>query len=127
MEYLVFASPDYPGDTRVLTLRNCGTSAKRLRVAPFFDLALEESPSESVDKIRDETVGSTLLFQNPANDFERGFAFAATNLTGPATETIRTRFFGGPGRNVRTPAMVQTGSADGLAPDHARPGSPAPR
>ena len=120
MEYVVFVSPDFPGDTRILTLRNHGTSAKRLRVAPFFDLALEESPNESVDKIRDETVGSTLLFQNPRNDFERGFAFAGTSLTRPATETIRTRFFGGPGRNVHSPAMVETGSPDGAARDDGR-------
>ena len=100
---------------RLLTLRNTGTEPKRLRVAPFFDLALEESPNESVDKIVDETVGSTLLFQNPRNDFERGFAFAATSMANPATETIRTRFFGGPGRDIHTPAMVETGSADGAA------------
>ena len=120
MEYVVFVPPDFPGDTRILTLRNRGNSAKRLRVAPFFDLALEESPNESVDKIHDETVGSTLLFQNPSNDFERGFAFAGTSLAEPATETIRTRFFGGPGRNVHTPAMVETGSADGAARDDGR-------
>ena len=80
MEYVVFVPPDYPGDMRLLTLRNRGTNPKRLRVAPFFDLALEDSPNASVDKIHDETVGSTLLFQNPRNDFVRGFAFAATSL-----------------------------------------------
>jgi cyclic beta-1,2-glucan synthetase len=89
-------------------------------VAPFFDLALEDSPNASVDKIRDETVGSTLLFQNPNNDFERGFAFAATSLRGPATETIRARFFGGPGRNILTPAMVETGASNGAARDDGR-------
>ncbi len=120
MEYVVFVSADYPGDTRILTLRNSGASDKRLRVAPFFDLALEESPNESVDKINDETVGATLLFNNPRNDFEQGFAFAATSIIAPATETIRARFFGGPGRNVHTPAMVETGAADGAARDDGR-------
>ena len=91
-----------------------------MRVTPFFDLALEESPNESVDRIVDETVGSTLLFQNPRNDFERGFAFATTSMVNPATETIRTRFFGGPGRDIHTPAMVETGSADGAASDDGR-------
>ena len=80
MEYVVFVPPDYPGDMRLLTLRNRGTNPKRLRVAPFFDMALEDSPNASVGKIHDETVGSTLLFQNPRNDFVRGFAFAATSL-----------------------------------------------
>ena len=105
---------------RLLTLRNRGAGPKRLRIAPFFDLALEDSPNASIDKIHDETVGSTLLFQNPRNDFVRGFAFAATSLEGPATETIRARFFGGPGRNILTPAMVETGASDGAARDDGR-------
>ena len=69
MDYAVFVPPDYPGDMRLLTLRNRGATPKRLRVAPFFDLALEDSPNASVDRIRDETVGSTLLFQNPQQRF----------------------------------------------------------
>ena len=61
-----------------------------------------------------------MLFQNPRNDFQRGFAFAATSMANPTTETIRTRFFGGPGRDIHTPAMVETGSADGAASDDGR-------
>ncbi len=120
LEYVVFVPPDRPCDVRVLTLRNAGARPMRLRVAPFFDLALEDSPNESVGKIRDETVGSTLIFQNPRNDFERGFAFAATSLEAPASETIRARFFGGPGRDIHTPAMVETGAADGAGRDDGR-------
>ena len=120
MEYVVFVPPDYPGDMRLLTLRNRGTNPKRLRIAPFFDLSLEDSPNASVDKIHDERVDSTLVFQNPRNDFVRGFAFAATSLKGPTTETIRARFFGGPGRNILTPAMVETGASDGAARDDGR-------
>jgi cyclic beta-1,2-glucan synthetase len=120
MEYVVFVPPDYLGDMRLLTLRNRGTNPKRLRIAPFFDLSLDDSPDSSVDKIRDETVGSGLLFQNPGNDFVHGFAFAATSLERPTTETIRARFFGGPGRNVLTPAMVETGASDGAARDDGR-------
>ena len=119
-EYVVFVPPNYPGDMRLLTLRNRGTNPKRLRVTPFFDLALEDSPNASIDKILDETVGSTLLFNNPHNDFVRGFAFAATSLEGPTTETIRARFFGGPGRNILTPVMVETGASDGAARDDGR-------
>jgi cyclic beta-1,2-glucan synthetase len=120
MEYIVFVPPDYRGDMRLLTLRNRGPNPARLRVTPFFDLALEDTPSASVDKIHDERVGSTLLFQNPSNDFERGFAFSATSLEDPATETIRARFFGGPGRNILTPAMVETGSSELSASDDGR-------
>ncbi len=119
-EYVVFVPPDYPGDMRLLTLRNRGADTKRLRVAPFFDISLDDSPNASVDKILDEKVGSTLIFQNPQNDFVRGFAFAATSLLGPSTETIRARFFGGPGRNILSPAMVETGGSDGAARDDGR-------
>src|ERR1700749_4633480 len=119
-EYVVFAPPDYPGDMRLLTLRNRGSQPKRLRVTPFFDLSLDDSPNASADKILDEKVGSTLLFQNPHNDFVRGFAFAATSLLGPSTETIRARFFGCPGRNILTPAMVETGVSDRAARDDGR-------
>ena len=120
LEYVAFVPPDRPCDVRVLKLANHGSLTKRLRVVPFFDLALEDSPNESVDKIRDETVGSTLVFQNPHNDFERGFAFASTSLDAPTTETIRARFFGGPGRDIHAPAMVETGFADGAARDDGR-------
>ena len=120
MEYVVFVPPDYPGDMRLLTLRNRGTNPKRMRIAPFFDLSLEDSPNASVDKIHDERVDSTLVFQNPRNDFVRGFAFAATSLKGPTTETIRARFFGGSGRNIVTPAMVEIGASDGAARDDGR-------
>ncbi len=120
LEYVAFVPPDRPCDVRVLTLRNHGSRIKRLRVVPFFDLALDDSPNESVDKIRDERIGSTLVFQNPSNDFERGFAFAATSLDAPAAETVRTRFFGGPGRDIHSPAMVETGFPDGAARDDGR-------
>jgi cyclic beta-1,2-glucan synthetase len=105
---------------RLLTLRNRGVNPKRLRITPFLDLALDDSPNASIDKILDEKVGSTLLFNNPHNDFVRGVAFAATSLEGSATETIRARFFGGPGRNILTPAMVETGASDAAARDDGR-------
>ena len=117
----MFVPPDLPCDVRVLTLRQPGFQRRgACAIVPFFDIALEESPNESVGKIRDETVGSTLVFQNPRNDFVRGFAFAATSLEAPATETVRTRFFGGPGRDIHSPAMVETGSSDGAARDDGR-------
>ena len=119
-EYVVFVPPDRPCDMRLLTLKNGGGKMRRLRLTPFFDIALEESPNESVDKINDETVEGALLFRNPNNDFERGFAFAATSLYRPTTETVRRRFFGGPGREIHTPVMAQTGEPDGSARDDGR-------
>ena len=112
MDYDVFVPPDFPGDMRLLRLENRGARPLRLRVAPFFDIALDEGPNESVGKIKGETVGATLLFENPHNDFQRGVAFAATSLPNVRTETIRARFFDGAGRNIRTPALVDTGASD---------------
>src|SRR6202453_4014601 len=99
-EYIVFVPPNFPGDLRLLTVRNRGAKSKRLRITPFFEMALEDSPNASIDKIIDETAGPTLLFSNPKNDFVRGVAFATTSLETPSTETIRTRFLGGPGRQI---------------------------
>ncbi len=119
-EYVIFAPPDRPCDIRLLTLKNVGDRPRRLRIVPFFDIALEESPNESVSKIDEETVGGTLIFRNPGNDFERGFAFAVTSMEAPTTETVRARFFGGPGREIHTPVMVETGRPDGAARDDGR-------
>ena len=119
-EYLVFTPPDYPGDMRLLTLSNSGAEPLRLRIAPFFDIALDESPNESKDAINTENADGVLLFENPRNDFERGVAFAATSLQAAACETIRARFFGGAGRNIATPAMVETGAADASMSDDGR-------
>ena len=118
--YEVFSPPDFPGDIRLLTLANSGAKALRLRVAPFFDMALEESPNQSVGHLESETAGGVLLFENPRNDFQRGTAFVATSLRGAATETIRKRFFGTPGRNIATPVFVETGTSDGSQSDDGR-------
>ena len=82
IDHVVFVPPDYPGDMRLLTLRNRGASPKRLRITPFFDLALEDSPNASVDKIRDETVGSTLLFQNPQQRLRAWLRLRRDDLAG---------------------------------------------
>ncbi|MGD1037892.1 MAG: glycosyl transferase family 36 [Roseiarcus sp.] len=118
--YVVFVPPDFPGDMRLLTLVNHGAKALRLRVAPFFDIALAETAEQSAGKLRDETVDGALLFENPRNDFQRGIAFAATSLAVVATQTIRARFFGGAGRNIRTPALVETGASDASQRDDGR-------
>ena len=118
--YEVFSPPDFPGDIRLLTLANSGANTLRLRVAPFFDMALEESPNQSVGHLEAETADGVLLFENPRNDFQRGTAFVATSLRGAATETIRKRFFGTPGRNIATPVFVETGTSDGSQSDDGR-------
>ena len=118
--YEVFTPPDFPGDMRLLTLANRGARPLRLRVAPFFDMALDESANASVGKLKAETCGSVLLFDNPRNDFQRGIAFVATSLNDVATETRRASFFGAPGRDITTPAFVETGIGDGAQDDDGR-------
>jgi cyclic beta-1,2-glucan synthetase len=118
--YEVFCPPGFPGDMRILTLANTGATPHRLRVTPFFDIALEESPNESVGKIHTEIVDGVPLFVNPRNDFQRGTAFVATSLDDPILETIRRRFFGGRGRDIQSPALVDTGVVDQSVGDDGR-------
>ncbi|HLH48404.1 MAG TPA: glycosyl transferase family 36, partial [Roseiarcus sp.] len=118
--YSVFTPPDFRGDMRLLSLTNDGEKPLRLRVAPFFDIALGETPNASKDLLSTERVGNALLFENPHNDFQRGTAFAATSLNDPAIETIRKRFFGGRGRNIVSPVLVETGMADASQHDDGR-------
>jgi cyclic beta-1,2-glucan synthetase len=111
-DYCVFVPPDFPGDMRLLTLRNLGEKTLRLRVTPFCDIVLGEDANNTKDILKTTIVDNVLMFENPKNDFHRGVAFAATSLFDPVKETIRTRFFGGPGRNITSPAMVETGVPD---------------
>ena len=119
-DYCVFVPPDYPGDMRLLTLRNLGQKTLRLRVTPFFDIVLGEDANGTKDLIKTTIVDDVLMFENPRNDFQRGVAFAATSLFDPTKETIRTRFFGGPGRNITSPVMVETGAPDASQSDDGR-------
>jgi cyclic beta-1,2-glucan synthetase len=120
IEYVVFTPPEFPGDMRLLTLSNKGSRTLHIRVAPFFDMALAQSPNDSKNYLTAETVGDVLLFENPRNDFQRGVAFAATSLTDAVTETSRARFFGGVGRDICSPAMVETGAPDLGSADDGR-------
>ncbi|HLW93003.1 MAG TPA: glycosyl transferase family 36, partial [Roseiarcus sp.] len=119
-DYCVFVPPDFPGDMRILALRNLGERPLRLRVAPFFDLVLGETQNATVGHIDSEQVGEVLLCENRRNDFQRGVAFVATSLVGATLEARRTRFFGGAGRNILSPAFVETGAPDAAQRDDGR-------
>jgi cyclic beta-1,2-glucan synthetase len=119
-ELCVFTPPDYPGDMRLLNLLNRGAKTLRLRVTPFFDIVLGEDSKNTRDLLQTEIVDDVMMFENPKNDFQRGIAFAATSLFDPVKETIRTRFFGGAGRNIVSPVMVETGAPDGGQRDDGR-------
>ncbi len=78
--YEIFAPPDFPGDMRLLTLTNKGTQTLRLRIAPFFDMALDEGPNESAGHLEAWSRDGVLLFDNRRNDLVRGVAFVTTTL-----------------------------------------------
>ncbi len=122
LDLTVFVFSDAPADVRILTIRNHGRAAKRLRVVPYFEMALDQSPGDSlgiIDAYRDEGT-EALLFNNPHNDFQGGWVFATTSLTAAVTETVRTRFLGSPGRDLTDAVMVETGRPDSAQADDGR-------
>ena len=118
----VFVLPDGPADMRILTIRNRTARDRRFRVVPYFDMALAESAEDSVGKLvaeRDETT-EALLFHNPTNDFQQGWAFVTTSLTAAVSETVRNRFLGGAGRDLADPFMVAKGVPETSRDDDGR-------
>ncbi len=118
----VFVFSDAPADVRILTIRNHGTTSKRYRVVSFMEIALDQSPGDSLgllDAWRDEGT-EALFFENPNNDFQSGWAFVATSLTAAMTETVRTRFIGSAGRDLASAVMIETGWPDSAQPDDGR-------
>ncbi len=118
----VFVFSDAPADVRILTIRNHGDAPKRYRVVSAMEIALDQSPGDSlgiVDAWRDEGT-EALFFENPHNDFQSGWAFAATSLTAAMTETVRSRFIGSPGRDLASAVMVETGWPDSDQVDDGR-------
>jgi cyclic beta-1,2-glucan synthetase len=122
IELTIFVPPDAPTDVRLLTIRNQSTERKRFRIVPYFDMALDESPQDSLTWIETsyERNANTLLFFNPHNDFQRGWAFVSTSLAPTAIETVRSRFVGTTGRDLTNPIMVETGEPDQSRKDDLR-------
>ena len=52
IELVVFVPPDDPTGVYLLTIRNEGESARRFRVAPYFQIVLADQPERSARKIR---------------------------------------------------------------------------
>ena len=122
IELTVFVFTDAPADVRILKLRNRGKTAKRYRIVPYFEMALAESPGDSLgilDVSRDEGT-EALLFNNPHNDFQSGWAFATTSLMAATSETVRNRFLGAPGRDLTDAVMVESGRPDSSQEDDGR-------
>jgi len=98
-----------PAGVYLLKIRNTGTTPRRLRVAPYFQIALAHSPEYAGALIasRDKENGA-LYFKNPRNRFRTGTCFAA--MSEPVEQSVRRRdqFFG-TGRAFSNPIFVETG------------------
>jgi cyclic beta-1,2-glucan synthetase len=119
MELTVSVLPDEPAEVRLLRIYNRTDAARTYRVLPYLQMMLGEIPGDTRGAIKagyDEEL-KALFFTNSRNDFQRGCAFVATGLDVQAYETVRSRFIGGPGRDLANPYMVEHGRADVTMPD----------
>ena len=119
MELTVSVLPDEPAEVRLLRINNRTDVAQTYRVVPYLQMVLGEIPGDTRGSIKasyDQDL-KALFFTNARNDFRRGCTFVATGLDVQAYETVRSRFIGGPGRDLANPYMVEHGRGDGTMPD----------
>ena len=108
-ELTVFVPPDEPAGVYRLIVRNHSDSARRMRVAAYFQMVLAGQPEYSGPlKVRFEYGLRALTFENPRNTYRSGPAFAAMSGEGQVVETSRGRFFGD-ARGVAHPYLVEHG------------------
>ncbi len=121
LDLSVFVPPDQPVELRLLRIRNHRGHTAKFRVVPYTEIALAETPLDSLGKIesRLDAVNGMLLFSNPHNDFVKGWAFAASSLAMQGWETVRARFAGGD-RDLTHPYMVEHGLSDAQQADDGR-------
>ncbi|HNX69342.1 MAG TPA: hypothetical protein PKI45_07635 [Candidatus Omnitrophota bacterium] len=111
-EMTVFVPTEDPMGVYLLTVRNHDDQPRRIRVAPYFQMALAFQPERSgplgtkYDKALD-----ALFFENPRNIFRNGPAFASMSIPADCYETKRGRFFGS-GRGPAHPFFVERGQSD---------------
>jgi cyclic beta-1,2-glucan synthetase len=109
-ELSVHVPLDEPAGVYILKIRNTGSAVKKLRVAPYFQIALAHSP-EMAGKLkidRDAKTGA-MYFENPRNSFREGSCFVAMSANVETFTTKRGEFFG-KGRTFAHPAMVEGGA-----------------
>lgn len=112
-ELTVFVPTGEPTGVYMLTVKNKGTKARTLRVAPCFHIGLVgsgEMKRPAIQVRRDASLNA-LFFENPGNAFRKGPAFAAMSLNSDHMETHRGRFLG-KGRGVAHPYLVEKGQPD---------------
>ncbi len=87
-ELTVFVPPDEPAGVYLLTVRNHADRARRLRLAPYFQIVLAGQPeylrpAEGPLRAR----ATRLFFENPRNTFRTGPAFVAISCPVERVET----------------------------------------
>lgn len=120
-ELTVFVPPDDPVGVYLLTVRNRSDLPKRIRVAPYFQMALADEPENAGNlRVRKDSFSGALYFENPRNPFRTGPAFVSMTLPAESVLTERSRFFGR-GRPVARPQAVEQGKAAEADPTDRAP------
>jgi cyclic beta-1,2-glucan synthetase len=113
----VFVPLDEPTGVYLLSIRNTGASARRLRVAPYFQMVLGLNPeSAGTLRIAYDEVSGILFFENPSNDFRTGTCFVAMSERVEQSVVRRDQFFGA-GRGFSRPILLETNSPGPAAND----------
>jgi cyclic beta-1,2-glucan synthetase len=110
-ELTVFVPPDEPAGVYLLTVRNHADTARRFRLAPYFQMVLAGQPEYSGPLSIHRAASGAIFFENPRNTFRTGPAFVALSCPVEHIETERGRFFGR-GRGVGRPYLVERGEPD---------------
>ncbi len=106
-ELTVYVPVNDPTGVYMLTIRNNSEESHKLRVAPYFQIALAHSPEMAgALKIKTDAETGALFFENPTNSFRSGPAFVAMHCKPDLAVTERGNFFG-EGRSFSHPAMVE--------------------
>ncbi|MCU0858863.1 MAG: hypothetical protein MUC65_10735, partial [Pontiellaceae bacterium] len=96
-----------PAGVYLLKIRNTGLTPRRLRAAPYFQIALSNSPEQAGALIvSNDAATGALYFENPRNRFRTGSCFVAMSAPVEQFTTRRDCFFGD---HFTRPAMVETG------------------
>ena len=108
-ELTIAVPPDDPATIYLLTIRNRAHAARRLRLAPYFQIVLAGQPEYAgpLRVWRDPPLAA-LFFENPRNTFRTGPAFVGMSERPDFMETRRGHFFG-PDRSLSHPRMVESG------------------
>ena len=122
LEMTVFVSPTQPIEFRLLRIVNKTDHERLLQITPAFEIVLGETPTETLGAVESRVAKdlSAIFFQNPRNNFVKGWAFVSTSLPAEFAETSRRRFLGHESRNPALPYMVEHGHPDAGAPEHER-------